>query len=97
MRALLRPAVARGHEAQFGQTEIRHGARHHADIFGQLRLDEDDDRVGHRRTSEKWCPGQRQRPPLSAKSAWRPVPCECVQKYRIRKRPPEIFVPEGLP
>ena len=28
------------------QAEIRHGARHHADILAQLRLDEDDDRAG---------------------------------------------------
>ena len=47
MGALLRPAVARRDEAKFAQAEIRHGARHHADILGQLRLDEDDDGMLH--------------------------------------------------
>src|SRR3546814_21194167 len=39
----IRPAVARGDEAQLGQSEIEHRARGLADILAELRSDEDDD------------------------------------------------------
>ena len=38
----VRPAFARVDDAQLRQAEIRHGARDHADILAQLRLDKDD-------------------------------------------------------
>jgi hypothetical protein len=41
--AAARPAVARGNEAHLGEAEIRHGAGAHADILGELGLDQDDD------------------------------------------------------
>src|SRR4029077_13890165 len=44
-RAFFRPAVTRCDEAQIRETEIRHGARAHADVLGKLRLDEDDRRA----------------------------------------------------
>src|SRR3546814_11195933 len=37
------PTVARCDEAEFGQPEIEHRARRLADIFAQLRADENDD------------------------------------------------------
>ena len=43
---LLRPAISGGNKAHLAQTEIRHGPRAHADILGELRLDQDDDRGG---------------------------------------------------
>ena len=44
-RLVVRPAVARIDQPELGQPEIGHGARHHADILAELRLDEDDDRL----------------------------------------------------
>ena len=44
-RLVARPAVARIDEPQLGQAEIGHGARHHADVLAELRLDEDDRRA----------------------------------------------------
>ena len=44
-RLVARPAVARVDQPEFGQAEIRHGARHHADVFAELRLDQDDGRA----------------------------------------------------
>jgi hypothetical protein len=40
--ALLGPAVLRVDEAQVRQAEIRHGAGRHADVLGELGLDQDD-------------------------------------------------------
>ena len=37
-RLLVRPAVARRDEAQIVEAEVGHGARHHADVVGELRL-----------------------------------------------------------
>ncbi len=37
-RLLVRPAVARRDEAQVIEAEVGHGARHHADVVGELRL-----------------------------------------------------------
>ena len=45
-RPLVRPAVARAHEAQVGQAEIGHRPRHHADILTELGLHEHDGRPG---------------------------------------------------
>ncbi len=42
--AFLRPAVARGDEAEVEEAAIAHGAGGGADIFGELRADQDDDR-----------------------------------------------------
>ncbi|MEH2475941.1 hypothetical protein V1284_007385 [Nitrobacteraceae bacterium AZCC 2299] len=39
------PAVARIDDAQPGQPEITHGARGHADVLAELRLDQNDDRA----------------------------------------------------
>src|SRR5690606_31024173 len=39
----IRPAVAWGDEAEFGQAEIEHRSRRLADILAKLRADEDDD------------------------------------------------------
>ena len=44
-RLVVRPAVARIDQPEFRQAEIGHGARHHADILAELRLDEDDRRA----------------------------------------------------
>jgi hypothetical protein len=41
-RALLRPAVAGRDETQLREPEVRHGPRRHADVLGELRLDQDD-------------------------------------------------------
>ena len=54
MRPLLGPAVARRNEAQLRQPEIGHGARHHADVFGELGFHEDDDRAGHEMFEPNW-------------------------------------------
>ena len=42
----VRPAVARLDQAQPVQRKIAHGARGHADVLAELRLDEDHDRPG---------------------------------------------------
>ncbi len=44
MRPLLRPAVAGRDEPELGEPEIRHGAGDHADVLGELGLDQDDRR-----------------------------------------------------
>ena len=41
-RGFVRPTVARLHEPQFPQPEIRHGPGCRAYVFAELRLDEDD-------------------------------------------------------
>ena len=41
-RSFVRPTVARLHEPQFPQPEIRHGPSRSADVFAELRLDEND-------------------------------------------------------
>ena len=46
LRADVWPAVARIDDAQPRQREIAHGARGHADVFAELRLDENDDGAG---------------------------------------------------
>ena len=42
---LVHPVFARAHHAQFMQAEIRHSARGHADVFAELRLDQNDNRL----------------------------------------------------
>src|SRR5499427_5192571 len=44
VRVNIGPAVARVDEAQLREAEIRHHARGRADVFAELRLDQDDDR-----------------------------------------------------
>ena len=46
LRGDVRPAVARVDNSQARQREIAHGARGHADILAELRLDEDHNRSG---------------------------------------------------
>ncbi len=41
---LVRPAVARIDEAKIVEAEVGAGARHHADVIGELRLHQDDRR-----------------------------------------------------
>ena len=47
-RLVIGPALPRLDDAQPRQAEIRHGAGGGADIFAELRLDQDDDRPGRR-------------------------------------------------
>jgi hypothetical protein len=51
--ALLRPAVARRDQPELGQAEVGHHPRDGADVLGQLRPIEDDDRDVHRGCLER--------------------------------------------
>ena len=42
MRLVVRPAVAWGDQPQIGEPEIGHGAGGEADIFAELRVDQND-------------------------------------------------------
>ena len=46
LRRDVRPAVARLDDSQTGKREIAHRARGHADIFAELRFDQDHNRSG---------------------------------------------------